>query len=357
MTQPFPPQGTTTNHHHFTKDLLSMDGPTMSSLFQPSAKRPRIEEVELSNNVFDDAFPLSNGHSGGGHGGGGGGGLRLSNPWLLSQMRRASLSAFVDTQAMSNMMFSGSSSSKFGGGGGSNINTMLVPTLDGPADRDEIFKTGDSVIFGNVGLGMGMNGIDSESNQLYGGHNNGSSSRLLSYMDEVVGEDSSNNNKDASMSSLGHLQQQHQQHQQQQQQQYLPTAYASNKRSATAAGLDAQKHLPFMPMQATTTNEPSSVDIGMKMGGPTMMMATAPGPASGSSFSARKDEHLAVSADGSSNVRFRSHQAENWTEKYETLLDYRLKNGHCLVPNQYAENPPLAEWVKRQRYQVSLTMM
>jgi hypothetical protein len=54
----------------------------------------------------------------------------------------------------------------------------------------------------------------------------------------------------------------------------------------------------------------------------------------------------------SSEVRFRSHQAENWMEKYEELLDYRLKNGDCLVPNQFPPNPSLAEWVKRQRYQV-----
>jgi hypothetical protein len=36
------------------------------------------------------------------------------------------------------------------------------------------------------------------------------------------------------------------------------------------------------------------------------------------------------------------------------LLEFRLKNGHCLVPNQYEKNPSLAEWVKRQRYQYKL---
>eukprot|EP00934_Nitzschia_sp_Nitz4_P000111 Nitzschia sp. Nitz4//scaffold122_size67431//3874//4860//NITZ4_006080-RA/size67431-augustus-gene-0.55-mRNA-1//-1//CDS//3329534388//111//frame0 len=55
-----------------------------------------------------------------------------------------------------------------------------------------------------------------------------------------------------------------------------------------------------------------------------------------------------------STARFRSHQAENWMEKYEELLDFRLKNGHCLVPNAFKENPSLAEWVKRQRYQFKL---
>jgi hypothetical protein len=59
----------------------------------------------------------------------------------------------------------------------------------------------------------------------------------------------------------------------------------------------------------------------------------------------------------SNDVRFRSHQAESWMEKYEELLDYRLKSGDCLVPNQFPQNPSLAEWVKRQRYQYKLKCM
>jgi hypothetical protein len=60
-----------------------------------------------------------------------------------------------------------------------------------------------------------------------------------------------------------------------------------------------------------------------------------------------------IMAQQSGSVRFRSHQAENWTEKYEELLDYRLRNGHCLVPNAYPDKS-LPEWVKRQRYQYKL---
>jgi len=58
-----------------------------------------------------------------------------------------------------------------------------------------------------------------------------------------------------------------------------------------------------------------------------------------------------------SKVRFRNFQAESWMEKYEELLDFRLSNRHCLVPNQYLANPSLAEWVKRQRYQYKLKGM
>lgn len=56
----------------------------------------------------------------------------------------------------------------------------------------------------------------------------------------------------------------------------------------------------------------------------------------------------------SSPARFRSHQTDNWMGKFKELLDFRLNHGHCLVPNAFQENLPLAEWVKRQRYQYKL---
>ncbi|KAL3923145.1 MAG: hypothetical protein SGILL_001825 [Bacillariaceae sp.] len=55
-----------------------------------------------------------------------------------------------------------------------------------------------------------------------------------------------------------------------------------------------------------------------------------------------------------SEARFRAHQTDIWVDKYEDLVQYKTKNGHCLVPNSYPPNPSLAEWVKRQRYQYKL---
>ena len=47
-------------------------------------------------------------------------------------------------------------------------------------------------------------------------------------------------------------------------------------------------------------------------------------------------------------------QAASWTTKFEELLLFRRKYGHCNVPNALPENQGLAEWVKRQRYQFKL---
>jgi Helicase associated domain len=55
-------------------------------------------------------------------------------------------------------------------------------------------------------------------------------------------------------------------------------------------------------------------------------------------------------------VRFREYQAEIWSEKFEELCAFRRVHQHCHVPNQYAENVGLAQWVKRQRYQFKLKM-
>eukprot|EP00525_Craspedostauros_australis_P011548 CAMPEP_0198113574 /NCGR_PEP_ID=MMETSP1442-20131203/5207_1 /TAXON_ID= /ORGANISM="Craspedostauros australis, Strain CCMP3328" /LENGTH=517 /DNA_ID=CAMNT_0043770703 /DNA_START=186 /DNA_END=1739 /DNA_ORIENTATION=- len=52
--------------------------------------------------------------------------------------------------------------------------------------------------------------------------------------------------------------------------------------------------------------------------------------------------------------RFRPYQSEQWAEKFEELLAFKKERGHCCVPHTFEENPALARWVKRQRYQYKL---
>lgn len=44
----------------------------------------------------------------------------------------------------------------------------------------------------------------------------------------------------------------------------------------------------------------------------------------------------------------------HWTEKFNELVDFHKRFGHCLVPNNWAENVKLSQWVKRQRHQHKL---
>jgi hypothetical protein len=55
-----------------------------------------------------------------------------------------------------------------------------------------------------------------------------------------------------------------------------------------------------------------------------------------------------------SKHRFRNYQTEQWWERYQDMLHFHKTFGHCLVPNIFPENPQLAQWVKRQRYQLKL---
>lgn len=43
-----------------------------------------------------------------------------------------------------------------------------------------------------------------------------------------------------------------------------------------------------------------------------------------------------------------------WRERYNQLLEYKKKHGHCRVPSYCKENPQLASWVKCQRRQYKL---
>lgn len=52
--------------------------------------------------------------------------------------------------------------------------------------------------------------------------------------------------------------------------------------------------------------------------------------------------------------RFRDYEADQWTERFTELLQFKDANGHCLVPHTYPQNPLLSQWVKRQRYQYKL---
>ena len=132
----------------------------------------------------------------------------------------------------------------------------------------------------------------------------------------------------------------------------LPNAVSEGEDESRSAG-KAILMPPFCGNTVTPPPEPSSMrqqqqnqyQISMTQ----LMM--------GNSDKKRKDMRTSLPPQPPSKVRFRSHQAESWMEKYEELLDFRLSNGHCLVPNQYPANPSLAEWVKRQRYQHKLKGM
>jgi hypothetical protein len=55
--------------------------------------------------------------------------------------------------------------------------------------------------------------------------------------------------------------------------------------------------------------------------------------------------------------RFRHYQYDQWNDRFQDLVDFKKRTGHCLVPHNYPLNQQLAQWVKRQRYQFKLKNM
>ena len=63
-----------------------------------------------------------------------------------------------------------------------------------------------------------------------------------------------------------------------------------------------------------------------------------------------------LSSDSSNKLsfRYRPYKQDLWNDRFQDLKKFQKLHGHCLVPNNWEENPPLAQWVKRERYQYKL---
>jgi len=48
---------------------------------------------------------------------------------------------------------------------------------------------------------------------------------------------------------------------------------------------------------------------------------------------------------GSASNTFRPNQQEQWSQRYQEIIEFRDKFGHCLVPLNWPDSPPLAHWV------------
>ena len=40
---------------------------------------------------------------------------------------------------------------------------------------------------------------------------------------------------------------------------------------------------------------------------------------------------------------------KRWHQQYEKLVEFKRKNGHCIVPFRYEQDKPLGQWVSKQR--------
>ena len=61
-----------------------------------------------------------------------------------------------------------------------------------------------------------------------------------------------------------------------------------------------------------------------------------------------------VPATPSPNRRKKGGLSNAWNDRYEELKTFKQIHGHCMVPQKYADNPPLGIWVNKQRMEHNL---
>ncbi|CAJ1946696.1 unnamed protein product [Cylindrotheca closterium] len=59
----------------------------------------------------------------------------------------------------------------------------------------------------------------------------------------------------------------------------------------------------------------------------------------------------AASEEASPSTISQAVTSGRWYDRYQDLIQFKKEHGHCCVPSHWPKNPPLAQWVKRQRHQ------
>jgi Helicase associated domain len=72
----------------------------------------------------------------------------------------------------------------------------------------------------------------------------------------------------------------------------------------------------------------------------------------------KKQRYNFLSTTSATMLEKNSQQHEGkWESRFQELVAFLVQHGHCCVPTRYEENPSLAQWVKRQRYQYRLLQL
>eukprot|EP00980_Cylindrotheca_fusiformis_P023459 scaffold10493_cov93-Cylindrotheca_fusiformis.AAC.1 len=123
----------------------------------------------------------------------------------------------------------------------------------------------------------------------------------------------------------------------------LQSALASTPDEAISSSPVSPSHEPLPTMTHFDHTPPTTMTTPKKRGPVTIPDDSSPKP---KRFKNNLDEN-----DETGSAAFRPHHDRLWNEQFEKLLAYQEKNGHNCVPITYSEDPMLARWVKRQRYQ------
>lgn len=148
--------------------------------------------------------------------------------------------------------------------------------------------------------------------------------------------------------------------------QMLPLQNEEGMDGATSAGLSSASHkqnrserAPYELADATTTTtyEEEYVVILNDLTTSAHSLPSSIRPERRISSTEISFDDLSIASSTNSRadsvVALRQSQTDKWNQRYQELVEFRERHGHCLVPLNFPENPTLAHWIKRQRYQYS----
>jgi len=84
------------------------------------------------------------------------------------------------------------------------------------------------------------------------------------------------------------------------------------------------------------------------------MSSTISSTSSSASKSSCSNEEDQEESLGQTHIR--RHQRTQWQVRFNELCIFKEKHGHCAVPYTFKHFPQLAQWTKRQRYQMTLKL-
>ncbi|KAG7357344.1 helicase domain protein [Nitzschia inconspicua] len=104
------------------------------------------------------------------------------------------------------------------------------------------------------------------------------------------------------------------------------------------------KPVPAMPSAGAVTSSDSAYRC----------LHRSPAAMSKEANSGNKDDHDREWGRPIKRAQSRALKPGQWLQRFQELVEYKGRFGSCHVPHNWEHNVPLAQWVKRQRYQYTL---
>mmetsp|Transcript_10529 Transcript_10529/g.29970 ORF Transcript_10529/g.29970 Transcript_10529/m.29970 type:complete len:329 (+) Transcript_10529:366-1352(+) len=103
-----------------------------------------------------------------------------------------------------------------------------------------------------------------------------------------------------------------------------------------------------------TPTGPETLQVGFSMETSGHLSSNSPDESSWQPSTIASNPPCQSSVTADPSKRIHPYQQERWMDRYQDLIAFCQRHGHCNVPYVCEDNPCLGQWVKRQRHQYKL---